>query len=86
MRTTVNLDNDLVDKIHELASSQRTSFKKVLNETIRSGLSGKSVAHRDFQVKAKPMGIRPSVNLDKALFLAGELEDIELLRKIELRK
>jgi hypothetical protein len=27
------------------------------------------------------MGVRPGVNLDKALRLAGELEDAEILRK-----
>jgi hypothetical protein len=31
------------------------------------------------------MGV-PSIGLDKALSLAAELEDIELARKLELRK
>ncbi len=35
---------------------------------------------------ALPLGIRPEVNLDKALGLAGEIEDSEILRKLELRK
>jgi hypothetical protein len=30
--------------------------------------------------------VRPGVNLDKALVLAGEMEDAEILRKLELRK
>jgi hypothetical protein len=37
-------------------------------------------------VHAQPLGVRPGVNLDKALSLAGELEDAEVLRKLELRK
>jgi len=32
------------------------------------------------------MGVRAGVDLDKALQLAGELEDAELVRKLELRK
>jgi hypothetical protein len=32
------------------------------------------------------MGVRPGINLDKALRLAGELEDEEILRKMAMRK
>jgi hypothetical protein len=32
------------------------------------------------------MGVRPGVNLDKALRLAGEMEDAEIVRKLELGK
>jgi hypothetical protein len=32
------------------------------------------------------MGVRPGINLDKALTLAGEMEDTEILRKLELGK
>jgi hypothetical protein len=32
------------------------------------------------------MGVRQGVDLDRALRLAGELEDAEILRKLELRK
>ena len=32
------------------------------------------------------MGVRAGINLDKALTLAGEMEDTEILRKLELGK
>jgi hypothetical protein len=32
------------------------------------------------------LGLCPGVDLDKALRLAGELEDDEVVRKLELRK
>ena len=32
------------------------------------------------------MGLRPGVNLDKALQLASALEDEEIVRKLEVRK
>ena len=35
---------------------------------------------------AQPLGVRPGVDLDKALSLSGELEDAEVVRKLELRK
>jgi hypothetical protein len=41
---------------------------------------------RSFHVQAQPPGSRPSVDIDKALSLADEIEDTEILRKLELRK
>jgi hypothetical protein len=35
---------------------------------------------------ARRMGVRPGVDLDRSLRLAGELEDAELVRKLALRK
>jgi len=32
------------------------------------------------------MGLRRGIDLDKALRLAGELEDAEIVRKLQLRK
>jgi hypothetical protein len=39
-----------------------------------------------FKVYAQPMGLRPGMNLDKALSLAAALEDDELVRKLAVRK
>jgi len=41
---------------------------------------------RAFRVHARPLGIRADVDVDKALSLAGEMEDGEILRKLDLRK
>jgi hypothetical protein len=35
---------------------------------------------------SRRLGLRPEINVDKALALAGELEEEEILRKLELRK
>lgn len=35
---------------------------------------------------SRAMGVRPGVQLDQALQLAGDLEETEILRKIDLRK
>jgi hypothetical protein len=37
-------------------------------------------------VPTRPLGLREGVDLDKAARTAGELEDAELVRKLELRK
>ena len=41
---------------------------------------------KPYRVLARRLGARPGVNLDKALALAGELEDAEIVRKLSPRK
>ncbi|HSZ12968.1 MAG TPA: hypothetical protein VK790_02915 [Solirubrobacteraceae bacterium] len=86
MRTTVTLDADVEAKLREVMRERGVSFKAALNDSVRAGLGSGSQPSRRFRVQARPMGVRPGVNLDKALTLAGEMEDAEILRKLELRK
>jgi Arc/MetJ family transcription regulator len=86
MRTTVTLDEDVAAKLKQTARERGVSFKSALNDALRTGLAGGSPSTRRFRVQARPMGVRPGVNLDKALRLADELEDAEIMRKLELRK
>lgn len=39
MRTTLTLDDDIADALRERARNLDTSFKKVVNDTLRRGLS-----------------------------------------------
>jgi hypothetical protein len=87
MRTTVTLDPDVAAKLKAEMRSKDISFKEALNSSIRRGLdSGSSTRAKPYKVRTAKMGARPGVNLDKALQLAGELEDQEILRKMALRK
>lgn len=86
MRTTVTLDSDVEAKLRAVMRERGVSFKVALNESVRSGLASSSRPSKRFRVQPRRMGARPGVDLDKALRLAGELEDQELLRKRELRK
>jgi len=85
MRTTVTLDPDVAAKLHEAARERAVSFKVALNDAVRVGLGGGGTA-RPYRVPTRRLGVRPGVELDKALALAGGLEDDETLRKLELRK
>lgn len=61
------------------------SFREALNSSIRRGLdSGRSTRAKPYKVRTAKMGARSGVNLDKALRLAGELEDAETMRKFRL--
>ena len=87
MRTTVTLDDDLAARLRELARERGDSFRQVLNDTLRAGLAGgRSAARRPYRVATARLELRPGIDLDKALRLAGELEDEEIIRKLERRK
>jgi hypothetical protein len=87
MRTTVTLDPDVAAKLKEEMRRKDISFKEALNSSVRRGLhSDGSAPGKPYKVRTAKMGARPGVNLDKALQLAGELEDEEILRKMALRK
>lgn len=86
MRTTVTLDPDVAAKLKETARRSGVSFKEALNSTVRRGFERREVNPEPYRVRTRDLGVRPGVNLDKALQLAGELEDAETLRKLQLRK
>lgn len=89
MRTTLTLDNALAKELKRRAHESGRSFKDVVNEALRAGLEqgGGPPASRPYRLPATGLGApRSDVDLDKALSLAGALEDAELVRKMELRK
>jgi hypothetical protein len=86
MRTTVTLDPDVEAKLKATMRERGLSFKAALNEAVRSGLDHGSPGPKRYRMPTAPMGLQPGINLDKALRLAGELEDEEIIRKIELGK
>ena len=86
MRTTVTLDEDVTSKLQQTARERGVSFKVAINDAVRAGLAANTSAAKSFHVQARPLGVRSGVDLGKALSLAGELEDAEILRKLDLRK
>jgi hypothetical protein len=85
MRTTVTLDPDVEAKLRAAVRERGVSFKVALNDAIRAGLAAEA-SPRPFAVDPKPLGIRPDIDVDKALQLAAAIEDAEILRKLDLRK
>lgn len=83
MRTTVTLDPDTEQIVRQRMTDRGVSFKQALNEVIRSGARG-GADMTAFQTTVRAMG-RPAVNLDRALALAAELEDEELVRRMRRR-
>jgi hypothetical protein len=85
MRTTVTLDPDVAEQLKALARRRNLSFKAALNSIVRAGLAAERDG-RPYQAPARPMGLRPGVDLTHALRLADALEDEEIVRKLALRK
>lgn len=86
MRTTVTLDPDVAARLRAQARERGISFKEALNTSVRQGLDRSGGDARPYRVPTHALGLRTGVNLDKAERLADALEDIELARKLELRK
>ena len=56
-----------------------------LNAALRGGLDNPSAVMRPHRVPRRPQGLRAGFGLDKALPLAGELEDDEMVCTLSLR-
>lgn len=86
MRTTVNIDPDLAAKLRRIARERGTSFKEALNSVLRAGIGAQGGTARPYRVRARPLGLRPGIDIDKALRLAATMEDEEIIRRLEVRK
>lgn len=78
VRTTVTLDPDTESLVRRLMAERGVSFKRALNDAIRAGATPRS--GEAFATTTRRLG-RPAINLDRALQVAGELEDDELVRR-----
>lgn len=83
MRTTVTLEPDVEALVKRMMRERDISFKQAVNDGLRAGLAGE--ARQPFRTATFSMG-HPRVPLDKALQLAGQMEDEEILRKMALGK
>ncbi len=86
VRTTVTLDDDDAARLQQVVRERGVSFKEALNDAVRLGLSGGQPDAAAYRVPTRRLGLRSGIDLDKAMRLAGELEDDETVRKLELRK
>lgn len=87
MRTTLTLDDDVADALGRIVRERGVSFKEAVNSVIRAGLAADKAVSRPYRMPTSNLGpVRPGINLDKALQLSAELEDQEIIRKLELGK
>ena len=79
MRTTINLDGDVLEKSRELAARLKRPFRAVINEALRRGLPEveKPAAQRPYQTRARSLGLRSGINLDNIHELLAQVEGEE---------
>jgi hypothetical protein len=82
MRTTVTLDPDVEARLREVAREKGISFKEALNNAVRAGLMA-ARGSGEYSTPSRPLGLRPGINLDKALQAAADLEDAEIVHELE---
>jgi hypothetical protein len=87
MRTTIRLDDDLLGQLKQRAQAEKLSLTRCINRLLRRALEApeRKRARPTFRQETFRMGA-PSIDLNKALSVATELDDEEVLRKLALRK
>jgi hypothetical protein len=88
MRTTVRLDDDLLEQLKAQARKERVSVTRLMNRALKAGLQAgraRRVAAPAYREPVHAMGT-PRLTLDKALALAASLEDDEIIREMAVRK
>lgn len=79
MRTTVTLDPDTEQLVRRDMKERGLSFKEAVNQAIRRGAA--RVDAEPFCTATASFGV-PTVSLDRALQMAADLEDDELVRRM----
>jgi hypothetical protein len=87
MRTTVDIEAGLLKRLRIAARRKGVTVKEFLAIVLERGLEEQPATRGRVRLPAFSMGQpRPSVNLDKSLRLAADMEDEETARELTLRK
>jgi len=87
MRSTVRIDDDLMQALKEQAGQRGTSLSRTLNAVLRAGLTvaNNPVSRPEFKQRTVSLGA-PSFDINKALTYSSALEDEAILEKLAARK
>ncbi len=87
MRTTLTIDDSIDRKLKAIAKHSGRTYKQVVNDTLKRGLSAPEYPKQEYRLKPSALGEPlPSYDLTKSLQLADQLEDDEIIRKLKQRK
>jgi len=76
MRTTLNLDDDVLDQARSLASKLHSPFRRVVNEALRTGLRAvkEPPPARPYQTRPRKLGLKAGRDLDNVQELIAQVE------------
>ena len=83
MRTTIDLDDALLQRLRDTAHREGVPFKALLHRVILRGLDMPPEAQGPYRTPSYSMGqVREGIDLVKARWIADDLEDEEIIRKM----
>lgn len=88
MRTTVNIDEELLRRLRRAAARARQPLRETLAQALRAGLDRLDPQPRatGYRCTTYHMGSPQGLDMNKALQIAALLEDEETVRKLAVRK
>lgn len=72
MKTTLSIDNDIMERARAISAKLRTPFKTVVNEALRVGLD--HVEQPAKRPEPHAMGLRSGRNIDNIQELLAQIE------------
>ena len=79
MRTTLTIDDDIVAKLKDEMKRSGRSFREIVNDMLRTGLSLRQRPQKPkkFKVRARNLGLRPGLNYDNIGELLDQIEGVD---------
>lgn len=76
MRTTLSIDDDVMDRARAVAAKLRSPFRTIVNEALRAGLDlvEKPAKQRRYETEPHSMGLRSGRNIDNIQELLAQIE------------
>jgi hypothetical protein len=76
MRTTLVINDDVIDRARAVAAKLRKPFKTVVNEALRAGLDHveQPARRRPYKTEPRAMGLRQGRNPDNIQELLAQIE------------
>jgi hypothetical protein len=76
MRTTLSIDDDVIERARAVAAKLNQPFKVIVNEALRAGLDQveQPARQRPYITKPHQMGLRQGYNLDNIQELLAQIE------------
>ncbi len=76
MRTTLNIDDDVLDRARSIAGRIHAPFRRVVNEALRAGLQAveKPSHAQTYRTRPHNLGLKAGRNLDNIQDLISQVE------------
>lgn len=84
MRTTLTLDDDVVELLDAAIHREKKPMKQIVNEALRRGLAPeRAKVRKRFRVRPHRTSLRPGIDPSALNRLLDEVEDEAVVEKIE---